>query len=195
MPAPRYRPRAEALRVDDGCCRITDRRNLSSTSTLGSNRSSRQPRLSAIHDAAVVVAHQVSTIGEPCPEVMASCARQANDDELFKMARRIQTRAIRRCGELLKQIDGRGRPPEIRGGTPPNLSQRKAAEKAGLSKDQQKQAVRVARIPDDEFNKAVESDNPPSVTDLDEMGKASSRLGPRGRSRRGSATGTAYLRT
>ncbi len=34
---------------------------------------------------------------------LASYAKQANDDTLHKMAVRIQARAIRRCGELLKQ--------------------------------------------------------------------------------------------
>lgn len=37
-------------------------------------------------------------------EALASYARQSKDETLRKMADRIQARAIRRCGELLKQI-------------------------------------------------------------------------------------------
>lgn len=39
-----------------------------------------------------------------------------------------------------------------------------------MSKDQEVQAVRVANVPSDEFEAAVESDNPPTVTALAEMG-------------------------
>ena len=47
---------------------------------------------------------------------MASYARQAKDESLRKQADRIQARAIRRCGELLKQIepDKGGRPSKLR---------------------------------------------------------------------------------
>ena len=41
-------------------------------------------------------------------EAMASYARMADDDTLYNMARRIQGRAIRRAGELLKQYDAFG---------------------------------------------------------------------------------------
>jgi hypothetical protein len=44
----------------------------------------------------------------------ASCAKQANDNELRKMADRIQGRAVRRSGELLQEIEG------ARGATPRN---------------------------------------------------------------------------
>ncbi|MGI9375530.1 MAG: hypothetical protein ACR2PC_05425 [Tsuneonella suprasediminis] len=47
------------------------------------------------------------------------------------MMRQIEARAIRRCGELLKQFDGRGRPSENSEGALNNLSQREAAEQAG----------------------------------------------------------------
>lgn len=39
---------------------------------------------------------------------LASYAKQANDEELMKMATRIRDRAIRRAGELLAQINGQG---------------------------------------------------------------------------------------
>jgi hypothetical protein len=59
------------------------------------------------------------------------------------MAVRIRARAIRRCGELLKQFDGRGRASE---NTVPahGISQREAADRAGMSEHQQLQASRVA---------------------------------------------------
>ena len=41
-------------------------------------------------------------------QALASYARQSGDEELEKMSKRIRTRAIRRCGELLKLFDGRG---------------------------------------------------------------------------------------
>ena len=36
---------------------------------------------------------------------LASYAKQSKDESLFKAAARIQARAIRRCGELLKEIE------------------------------------------------------------------------------------------
>ena len=82
---------------------------------------------------------------------MASYAKQADDDSLHKTAIRIQSRAIQRCGELLREYNkGVGRPKENRAGTGP-ISQRAAAEEAGMSKRQEKTAVRVANIPKEEF--------------------------------------------
>lgn len=68
---------------------------------------------------------------------LASYAKQADDDSLHKMALRIQARAVRRAGQLLKEFDGRGRPPKNNGGAPTILppSQRQAAAAAGMSKD------------------------------------------------------------
>lgn len=42
-------------------------------------------------------------------EALASYARQSKDDSLRKMADRIQARAIRRCGELLKEQEATNR--------------------------------------------------------------------------------------
>jgi len=71
----------------------------------------------------------------------------------------IQARAIRRCGELLKQIqrpEQGGRPQKNGGGSPP-VSRAQAARDAGLSTDQRKTARRVANIPERDFEAAVES--------------------------------------
>lgn len=102
----------------------------------------------------------------------ANTADRAGDESLRRMADRIQARAIRRCGELLKTFDGRGRPGKNSNGTVV-VSQGKAAGDAHLSQRQKETAVRVANIPREQFEKAVESEKPPTVTALAERGKAS----------------------
>jgi hypothetical protein len=103
-------------------------------------------------------------------EAMASYARQSEDDEMRKMADRIQARAVKRCGALLQEIKpSPGRQKES-GGTLPRFSRTQAARDAGMSDDQRKNALRVAKIPDAEFESAVEGDNPPTVTALAEQG-------------------------
>ena len=108
---------------------------------------------------------------------LASYAKQAEDTELEKMAGRIRARAMRRAGELLKQIEpasggdrggGRGNQGE---GSRPLVSRKEAARSAGLSDHQQKTAIRVANVPEQSFNEQVESDNPPTVTTLAEQGR------------------------
>ncbi len=104
---------------------------------------------------------------------LASYAKQADDEALFKNAMRIKGRAIRRMGELLKQVEPSkgGRPSETRGGGSPSLNTRKgAADAAGLSSDQRKQALRVASIPASDFEQAIESDKPPTVSALSKRG-------------------------
>lgn len=100
---------------------------------------------------------------------LASYAKQADDDSLQKFAVRIQARAIRRCGELLQQFQNPGVRTKPRGDSPPR-SQRDAAKNAGMSKDQEKQAVRVANVPQADFDAAVDSNDPPTVTALAERG-------------------------
>ena len=88
---------------------------------------------------------------------LASYARQADDDELYRMARRIQGRAVRRVGELLKtfQTGPKGGHPFRNGGGSSPVSQRAAALAAGMSKDQEKQAVRIANLPEGDFEAAI----------------------------------------
>jgi hypothetical protein len=50
------------------------------------------------------------------------------------------------------------------------LTQGGAAENAGMSKDQQVAAVRVSNVDKDDFNTQVESDDPPTVTQLAKQG-------------------------
>lgn len=103
-------------------------------------------------------------------EAIASYAKQADDPELMKMAIRIRDRAIRRMGELLKQIE-----PEP--GTRSDLGQASTrgavAAEVGLSPHQVKQAIRVANVPEEDFAEQVESDHPPTITALAEQGKRS----------------------
>ena len=103
-------------------------------------------------------------------EALASYAKQADDDTLRRHADRIQARAIRRCGELLKQFDGRGRPAENTDGAV-SISQKQAARSAGLSERQQVTAVRVANVPSDTFESEVDGPSPPTVTKLADMGR------------------------
>jgi hypothetical protein len=83
------------------------------------------------------------------------------------IADRIQARAVRRMGELLKQFDGRGG--HIKKGAAP-LSRRQVADHAGISGDQAKQAVRVASVPSSKFEAAIECEEPATVIALAAMG-------------------------
>lgn len=103
---------------------------------------------------------------------LASYAKQAQDEELMKMATRIKARAIRRAGELLKQIEPKqGSNQNIQEGDRPKVQTRtEVARDAGLSEHQTKQALRTASVPDEQFEQLVESENPPTVTKLSELG-------------------------
>jgi hypothetical protein len=74
---------------------------------------------------------------------------------------------------LLKTFDARGDHRKTDGGHGSSISQQEAAEKAGLSEHKQLQAVRVANVPRETFEALVESEDPPTVTKLAEMGKRS----------------------
>ena len=145
-------------------------------------------KLPVVYERAKEALTKCSTIDE-CAEwknkaaAMASYARQADDESLFQMATRIKARAIRRYGELLKQIEpAKGANQNIRGVDPPKVHTRtEAAKAAGLSKDQQKQAIRVASIPSDTFERAVESPKPPTVTELAKQGTTTSTVHLKGR--------------
>src|SRR5262245_35721468 len=102
---------------------------------------------------------------------LASYAKQADDPTLHHLAVRIQARALRRCGELLQTFQSPGaRTDQPAAGARPRLTQREAAAGAGMSEHQEKQAVRVAHVPAADFEAAVESEDPPTVTRLAELG-------------------------
>jgi hypothetical protein len=111
---------------------------------------------------------------------LASYAKMSDDDTLRKYAERIQARAIRRCGELFRQLD---RPEQ--GGRPKNgmdaPTVSSAARDAGMSKHQQVQAVRVAAVPEPQFTELVDSDTPPTITKLAAMGTKKQLVDLKGR--------------
>jgi len=113
-------------------------------------------------------------------EALASYAKMADDDALRKLADRIQARAVNRCGELLKQHNSQGRRTDKLSEGAHGKSQGEAARAAGLSEHQELTSVRVANIPPEEFNAAVESDDPPTVTALAEQGKKPRKPPPDG---------------
>ncbi len=100
---------------------------------------------------------------------LASYARQAEDDNLERMATRIRGRAIRRAGELLGQVTP-ATGAHLKSGGAPTLSRKQAATDAGMSRDQMHTALRVAKVPADEFERQVESENPPTISALADQG-------------------------
>lgn len=106
---------------------------------------------------------------------LASYAKQAEDLELERMAARIRARAMRRAGELLKQIEpATGQNNQYaqvkKEGAHPLHSRQQVASDAGMSSHQAKQAVRIASIPEPEFTAQVESRIPPTLTGLAQQG-------------------------
>jgi len=78
------------------------------------------------------------------------------------MATRIRARAIRRAGELLGQVEpGKTGPKQkLSRDAPTQLSRKKAAYDAGMSRDQMHTALRVASVPAEDFEQLVEGDAP-----------------------------------
>lgn len=104
-------------------------------------------------------------------EALASYARQADDDELLKTATRVKARAIRRCGELLQQIEkAHGANQNISAVSDTKVTRTAIAQDAGLSRRQQITAVRVANVPEPQFENLVESPKPPTLTKLASIG-------------------------
>lgn len=104
-------------------------------------------------------------------QALASYARQAKDSTLHQLALRIQARAQRRMGELLKSVprgDEATRYGQAAAGPPVTRGQ--IAVEAGLSDRQRKTAQRIASIPEPEFTAAVEGSTPPSMTALAKLG-------------------------
>jgi len=133
---------------------------------------------------------ECATLGSQA-EVIAAYAKMARDDELLRLALRIRVRALRRAGELLAQIPdtNRGRP-KILEGDHPNLTRDRAAAEGGLSPWQRKTALRIAEVPTDAFESAVESDHPATITMLAERGSGLQFPGPDRHHRRWSSKPT-----
>jgi hypothetical protein len=97
-------------------------------------------------------------------KALASYAKQADDETLHKYADRIKARAIRRLGVLLKEIEPQ---PGKRTDLQPAdgaVTRSQAATDAGISERQRVTALRVASVPEDDFERQVESDTPPTIT-------------------------------
>lgn len=103
---------------------------------------------------------------------LASYAKQANDDELEQLSKRIRARAIRRAGELLHAIEpGQGaRDGKRDAATDIPFSRTDAAREAGMSDRQQFTAIRVANIPRQDFERQVDDPKPPTISQLAQQG-------------------------
>ena len=84
--------------------------------------------------------------------------KDAADETLEKKSHLVRNRAIRRKGQVLEQIEPTKNQHSAKGGT--SLSRVQAAEKAGLSDHQQKNAMRLAAIPEDEFEELTATAGP-----------------------------------
>lgn len=106
---------------------------------------------------------------------LASYAKQADDEQLLNNAKRIKARAIDRIGELAEEIPpAKGANQNIRGDESPKVQTRaQAFRDAGISPDQGKQALRVHNVPREDFERQVEGDNPPTITELARQGTKS----------------------
>jgi hypothetical protein len=102
---------------------------------------------------------------------LASYAKQSEDETLMRLATRIKARAVRRAGELLRQIEPAKNQHDAsaRVGSGPS-SRSEAASEAGMSDRQQKTALRVASVPAEDFERQVESPVPPTLTQLAQQG-------------------------
>ena len=145
--------------------------NIASLPAIGS------ARLPSNYEAAKVALAECQNLDE-CKDwadkaaALASYARQAQDDELERRAQRIRARAVRRSGELLKQIEtAQGARTDLK---PLALEGQKfradAAREAGLSAKQARTAVGVANVPEADFEAQVESDAPPTLSALAQQG-------------------------
>lgn len=132
------------------------------------------------YQAAQIALQECSQIDE-CKDwadkaaALASYARQAEDDQLERMAQRIRSRAIRRGSELVKQIEpqrgGDRRSEQYQGaGDHTLISRENAAREAGMSKHQYIQMMRVGNVPEAEFERLVESEKPPTLSQLASLG-------------------------
>jgi hypothetical protein len=108
---------------------------------------------------------------------LASYAKQSEDPTLEDHATRIRARAIRRCGELLREIQPQpGKRTDQPGAADGPRSRVEAATDAGLSERQTKTALRVAAVPAETFDALVDGKGRPAkVTELARVGTKAAR--------------------
>jgi hypothetical protein len=133
-------------------------------------------QLPILYENAKVALSECSRIDE-CQQwadkaaAMASYAKQAKDETLHRYAERIKARAITRCGELLKAIQPASGMHMKQEGAHHFQTREQAATDAGLSEHQRKTALRVASVDPAVREAMIESDSPPTITELAELGK------------------------
>jgi hypothetical protein len=132
-------------------------------------------KLPGLYETAVVAIAECAKIDE-CKswadkmEALASYARQSDDERLMRFAMRIRARAIDRVGEILRSFpDSSGKRTDLEPGAAAD-TRFGAAHEAGLSKRQAITALRVNNVPRDVFEELVESDSPPTISALAELG-------------------------
>ena len=104
-------------------------------------------------------------------QAIAAYARMAKDDQLYNMAVRIQARAIRRVGELLGEFKRPGaRTDQPRDGSVPR-SEKEAADDADLPERQRKKAISVAKVSQDQFDAAVEGNEPMTAVQIADLNR------------------------
>lgn len=102
---------------------------------------------------------------------LASYARQSDDPTLMNHAMRIKARAVDRCGEILRSIPAAKTGPKLSGGAPTeHVGRFQAARDAGLSRDQAVTALRVNAVDRGLFERMIESDDPPTIEKLADIG-------------------------
>lgn len=104
-------------------------------------------------------------------------AKQVKDRAMELNATRIRLRAFKRLGEILgkqpAKAGGRGRAKSqgVRVAAHLEKSERdRAAKEADLSNHEKHTALRIAAVPDADFESAVESPEPPTVTEMADLG-------------------------
>jgi hypothetical protein len=101
----------------------------------------------------------------------AAYGRMAKDETLYRTAHRIQARAVRRIGELLKlEPSAQGQRNDLKDSGRLKSPRQQAASAAGLSERQVKTAQRVSNVPREDFERQIESENPPTLTELARQG-------------------------
>lgn len=131
-------------------------------------------RLPANYEQAIAMLAEVERVDQ-CREwanqfeSLASYARMARDPKSEASWQRLKLWAIRRIGEILRQIPAEtaGRPKKlVTAPSPISPTRRQASRDAGVSVRQRRQAEGIARVPRRQFQEAVDREKPPSVEEL-----------------------------
>lgn len=113
---------------------------------------------------------------------LASYAKQAADSELEDKVRAIRNRAIKRMGEILQQIEPQqgARTDQLGAAADPKLTRKQAANDAGISRRQSKDALRIASLSEDDFAEPNDKGRPATLTELASRGTKPSTAHLRG---------------